>query len=208
GVVIGCIVGIGGSIALGIALAIALGVAGGVIFLMNNSIGIILGVALGISLGIALGSRWKIIWALLLGIVWAIVGYFLSREPIAAALFGVTSALSYMVGYYRLPLYLISGPSGLRMYIRSTKRPQDVFTYLRKSALHWDECIYLPLPGLKHTLSLAAEQSLEKTLDEIAFIQAERPQQISRVLTLSLEDAMIHTVKALHDLPAIACYSP
>ncbi len=209
GVIIGCIVGIGGGIALGSALAIALGVAEGVIVLMNNAMGIVLGVALGITLGIALGPRWKIFSGLLLGIGWAIVGYISSREQLGvAALFGITSAISYIVGYYRLPLYLISGPSGLRMYMQSTRSQKDVFFYLQKSALHWDECIYLPLPGLKRTLSLAAEQSLEKTLDEIAFIQAERPQQISRVRTLSLEIALLHTIEALDDLCAIASCSP
>lgn len=218
GVLIGCCVGVGFGIALGSALAVALGVALGavdsVIAGQEDVIGIVFGVTLGVTLGIILGARWKITPGLLLGGGWAIIGYLLSPAPpfqehlFSAAVFGVATTFSYLVGYYRLPLYLISGPSGIRMYARSIKRPQDVFTYLQTSALLWDECIYLPLPGLKATLSLAAKLNLEKTLDEIAFIRAERPQQISRLRTLSLESALIHSIQPLNNLCAIASCSP
>ena len=61
---------------------------------------------------------------------------------------------------------------------------------LQHSSLHWDELVYLPLPYLKRTLLIAYEQDAEKALAEIAFIAAERPQQLRAARTAALEIAM------------------
>ena len=95
--------------------------------------------------------------------------------------------IAYMLGYYRLPLYLLSGLSSLRVYLASRKNPPLVFSYLHRSSLYWDECVFLPLPGLKRSLHLAIDQDTHNTLAEIAFIAAERPTQMTKARSAMLE---------------------
>ena len=98
--------------------------------------------------------------------------------------------LSYELGYYRLPLYLASGWSSLRAYRASRKNPPQVFVNLRRSALYWDECVFLPLPYLTSTLYLAIEQGIPQTLGEITHIIGERPTQITEARAAVLEIAL------------------
>src|SRR5205823_11773082 len=72
---------------------------------------------------------------------------------------GVTFLAGYLLGSYRLPLYPVSSSSSLRSYLASRKYPLQVFLQLHKSSLYWDERVFLPLPYLKQTLLLAADQS-------------------------------------------------
>jgi uncharacterized protein len=95
--------------------------------------------------------------------------------------------ICYILGYYRLPLYLISAPSVLRAYFSSYRNPKQVFIHLHNSALYWDERIYLPLPKLKRLLLLAAVEDRERTLDELAFIAVERPSQIAIACSVLIE---------------------
>ncbi len=186
---------IAGSILLGITGSIVGSIAGGIVF--SIALGIALDVALGVAVGIALGIVGSVIvgitYGTALGIVGAVIGAAVGGMPGAAA-GGIATSIAliigYVLGYYRLPLYLESGPSGLWTYLASSKNPPRVFTYLHHSSLRWDERIYLPLPYLKQTLLIAAEQNVEDALKEIAFIVAERPQQIHAARAVSLELAM------------------
>src|SRR6266704_6626577 len=110
--------------------------------------------------------------------------------------------VSYVLGYYRLPLYPASGLSGLRVYLDSRKNPPQVFTYLHRSSLYWDERVFLPLPYLKRTLLIAAEQNEEQALEEIAFIVAERPQQLGAARGASLAIAIrdLELRDSLHEI--------
>jgi uncharacterized protein len=83
----------------------------------------------------------------------------------------------YLISYYRLPLYPISAYSAIQAYLASKRQPQQTLYCLRHCSLHWDECVFLPLPYLKSMLLLASEESLDGTLEEINFIVRERPQQ-------------------------------
>src|SRR5258708_7790804 len=82
-----------------------------------------------------------------------------------------------LIGYYRLPLYPISAYSAIQAYLASKRQPQQTLYCLRHCSLHWDECVFPPLPYLKSMLLLASEESLDGTLEEINFIVRERPQQ-------------------------------
>jgi hypothetical protein len=95
-----------------------------------------------------------------------------------------------VLGYYRLPLYLISWFSLLQVYQTSRKTPSQVFTALQHSALYWDERILLPLPYLKSILLTAIQQDARRALDEIIFIATERPLQIHAARMASLEITM------------------
>lgn len=98
--------------------------------------------------------------------------------------------ISYELGYYRLPLYLISGWSSIKAYRASRKNPPQIFAHIHHSSLYRDECVFLPLPYLTSTLYLAIEQDIQQTLDEIAFIVQERPTQISEARAAALEIAL------------------
>ncbi len=101
------------------------------------------------------------------------IAYGLTQECIVAVAF----LLFFQLSYYRLPLYPFSAYSTMRAYLISQRQHQPALYSLRHSALHWDECAFLPLPYLKELLLLASEQSLSETLEEISFIVTDRPQQ-------------------------------
>jgi hypothetical protein len=98
--------------------------------------------------------------------------------------------VSYLLGYYRLPLYPVSGFSSLKAYLLSRHNPTQVFARLHRSALYWDECVFLPLPYLTRTLYLASEQDTQQTLNEIAFIVAKRPTQYTEARAAAMEIAL------------------
>lgn len=113
-----------------------------------------------------------------------------ARLSVGLALVVITFGVSYLCGYFRLPLYPVSYVSSLKAYLASRKNPLQVVSYLRRSSLHWDECVYLPLPGLKRTLLFAADQNTEQALEEINYILHERPQQLTAARVGSLEIAI------------------
>jgi hypothetical protein len=99
--------------------------------------------------------------------------YGLEQEGIVFVAF----LIFFQLSYYRLPLYPFSAYSTMSAYMLSQRQRQPALYSLRHSALHWDECTFLPLPYLKELLLLAAEQSLSETLEEIHFIITQRLQQ-------------------------------
>jgi uncharacterized protein len=115
---------------------------------------------------------------------------------------GISFVLSYVLSYYRLPLYPLSSLAMVRTYFNCQKDPLRVIFYLRHSALHCDECVYLPLPYLKRLLLLAAEQDKGETLEEIDFIIHERPQQRGAAQAAVLEMVLfdLHMRESLRDI--------
>ncbi len=110
--------------------------------------------------------------------------------------------LSYVPSYYRLPLYPLSSLAMIRTYFYCQRDPMRVMFYLRHSALHCDECVFLPLPYVKKMLLLAAEQDKKETLEEIDFIIHERPQQRGAAQAAVLEMALfdLHMRETLRDI--------
>jgi hypothetical protein len=102
---------------------------------------------------------------------------------------GATFALTFLLIFYRLPVYPVSGFSSWKALRASRKHPSQVFTYLHASSLYWDENVYLPLPGLKQMLTIAAEHNIARALEEVTFIVMERPLQIEAARTAALEIA-------------------
>lgn len=132
-------------------------------------------VAAGIVLGIAGGAR---------GVLPAGFVTFISlnlgtyRLEVEGPIGGLAFIASYMLFYYRLPLYVLSGLSMRAAYFATKKNPSQVFTNLHRSALYSVESA-LPLPYLKRILLIAVEQSVEQALKEFEFLLRERPQQIN-----------------------------
>lgn len=191
-----------GDIAASIITLIAGVLFSGIIWLFSATTGIALAMALGIILGVVRPS----LLSIALAIVVAVESNFISlpKEAIGGFLsFDLVLIASSIVGYFRLPLYPVSSLSALRAYLASRQNPPGVFSHLHRSALYWDERVFLPLPGLKHTLLLAAEQNVEQVREEIAFIVAERPQQIGAAQAASLEIA-IHNLEMREELHEIA----
>lgn len=118
-------------------------------------------------------------------------------------IFGTAFTLSYILGYYRLPLYPISALSVLKEYFISRQNPPEVFNHLHRSALYWDENVFLPLPYLKRFLIIASKEDADKTLEEIAFIVTERPSQI-RAAQEALLGIAVHDMEQRKTIVEIA----
>ena len=156
---------------------------------------IIVGRSVGIAFGVIMGLTGGVIGSIAIsrGILATGVEYNRAIGMLIALVSGLTFLGSYLLSYFRLPLYPVSSLSAIRAYRASRKNPLEVFHYLHRSSLYWDERVFLPLPGLKDTLLIAADQDIQRTLQEITFIVTERPQQ-----TLEAREAAL--VIALSDL--------
>jgi AAA ATPase domain len=131
-------------------------------------VGIAVAGAFGLALGIPVGDSGFYYDTFTNGILAGV------REGL---IFGIGFLFFYLVSYYRLPLYPISAYSAFRAHLASRRQPQRTLYCLRHSSLHWDECVFLPLPYLKSMLLLASKEDLDETLEEINFIVRERIQQ-------------------------------
>lgn len=165
-----------------------------------STISIVVACVMGLILGMVRPSTLSLVLAIQFGI-----GRFGNPQlPIKdSVIVNLMLFISYIIGYYRLPLYLFSSLSTIRAYLGSREYPSQVFTYLHRSALYWDERAFLPLPGLKGMLVLAARQNIERTSEEIAFIIAERHEQIGAAWAASLEIA-IRSLEECQELYEIA----
>jgi hypothetical protein len=137
-------------------------------------------VMVGVRVGIAVSTAFGLAIAIPVGDAAMSMETF--RDCISAGLIeevivGVAFLSCYFISYYRLPLYPFSAYSTIQAYLASQSRLFQAIYCLRNSSLHWDECVFLPLPYLKRTLLLAADQTLNEALKEINFIVQERPQQ-------------------------------
>ncbi len=208
----GVVGGIAGDIRLGIILGTAISIGG----IAGNSgfgiavVGIATAIALGAIGGTVLGMDWGMMGGILGGLVGGIAwtGARLFTEGGKGAVVGGAEValvffVSYLVGFYRLLLYPVSGPSGLKAYVTSRKDPGQVIFHLHHCSLYWDERVYLPLPRLKDTLLIAAGQDTRLALQEIAFIIAERPQQIGAARAASL-DIALHELEMCESIRDIA----
>jgi uncharacterized protein len=199
GIGCGIVAGIIGDVGLGIILSVALGMTG--IIVGNADAGFTRGLAIAVVLGLVggtgRGQRWGIMGgvmgSLIGGLGWALA-WSLVRGTMTVAFGGVlvlaVFLASYLLGYYRLLLYPVSGTSAFRAYRASRKNPLRVLAYLRRSSLYWDECVFLPLPYLQETLLIGVEQDVQLSLKEIAFILEKRPQQRPAALRASMEIAL------------------
>ncbi len=207
----GIVGGIVGDIRLGVILGAALSIG---CIAGNSALGIIEGIAVALALGVIAGTIRGATWGMIGGILGALVGgiawggAWRITEGTTGVIGGsfavaIVFLVSYTFGYYRLLLYPVSGLSGLLAYFTSRKNPLQVFFHLHHSSLYWDERVFLPLPGLKDMLLLAAGQDSKLALEEIAFIVAERPQQIGAAQAAALE-ITIHDLEQCESIRDIA----
>ncbi len=211
GILAGIMAGIGASIQIVVTRSISIGNRFG--FSGDIAVGITVGLAFGLARGISrnrLRSVAEVVTrTIVIAICLAIVGFItltiignITGSIAGGIAGGIAFIFGYILGYFRIPLYPVSGFSGLKAYLSSRKNPPQVFAYLHHSALYWDECVNIPLPRLKQSLLIAAEQNVEQALEEIAFIVAERPQQIGQARAASLEIAVrdLETRNILRDI--------
>lgn len=105
-------------------------------------------------------------------------------------LFGGAFLPLYLLSYYRLPLYPVDAFSMVRAYQNARRNPPQALEYLQHSSLHFDECVFVPLPFITNILRTVAKQSQVVVLQEIEFIAAERPQQAHAAQTVAYEIAL------------------
>jgi hypothetical protein len=129
-------------------------------------------------------------------------------ESVRGRVAGLACFIGYLCIAYRLPLYLVSGPSTFLLSRASRERPSHVFTYLRRSSLYWDERVFLPLPGLKQMLLIAAQQDRQRTREELMFIVYERPQQgqVAREVLLEMALSELEVCDTITDIAGVARY--
>jgi uncharacterized protein len=195
GLALGFAVGFIADLAFGIAVGLAFGFAAGIAAGLTDSFAaeIAAGLAFGLAFGLATGLATSLATGLVLGLAFGFIGGLIFGLPfgfISGLTVGLVWGLAYMAGYFRLPLFLASGPSAFRAYRYSHQNPPRVFDYLHRSSLYWDERVYLPLPFLKQTLLIGYYEAPKKVMEEIAFITAERPQQLRAARAVVLEIAM------------------
>ncbi len=201
GIVVGIIVGIildnigvydkGKSITMGLMMLIVGILLLSVIFISITAMGIVMAVVLGVILGIVRPPTMSILLASILAVGRIVNLHSLTWEGFQQNLFiDLVLIVCFILGYYRVPLYPVSSLSSFKAYLASRKNPLQVFTYLHRCSLYWDEHTLWLLPGLKRTLLIAAGQNVERALEEISFIAAERPQQIEAARVASLEIAI------------------
>lgn len=100
---------------------------------------------------------------------------------------GITFLFSYLISYFRLPLYPLDALSMLRSYLYSQKDPVHVIYHMYHCALHCDENVFLPLPYVRQLLLLAAHQNVDIALEEIDFVMQERSQQRGMAQAAAIE---------------------
>jgi len=147
-------------------------------------VGIAVATAFGSAVGIPVGDRGVSYDTLINGI---------AAGTVERGIVGIAFLFFYLLSYYRLPLYPFSAYSTIQAYVASRAKHWQALYCLKESSLHWDECVFPPLPYLKNMLLLAAEESLAGTLEEMNFIVEERPQQRWAVQATAYE-------LVLHDL--------
>jgi uncharacterized protein len=108
----------------------------------------------------------------------------------------------YLLSYYRIPLYPIAAFSLINVYFVG-KTGRKVFDALHRSALYWDERVFLPLPFLERILLLATKMDREETLQEIHFIVHERPSQLPSAL-LVISEIVLKDLEQCTTMDAIA----
>jgi len=107
---------------------------------------------------------------LLVGIVAGIVA-----GLCAGGLIFFAFALYYIFSYCRLPLYPASFLSSSKAYFAGQENPEQIFTYLRSSPLHWGEYASLSFPFMGKCMVLAGKQDTRQTMEEISFIAIRNP---------------------------------
>jgi hypothetical protein len=137
---------------------------------LSIRIGTAIAGSIGISVGVNCGE---------LGLLYGSAG-FLAHLPeglMQGIITGGAFLPLYLLSYYRLPLYPFDAFSMIQTYYAARSNPEQALAYLQRSSLHFDECVFLPLPFLLDTLRIARTRNLAATLKEIEFIVSERPQQ-------------------------------
>ncbi len=216
GIVLGLAISIVGDMTAGIAICMAVGIMGGLVFgsVIDTTDGVVLGITGGIALGIALATVISVTGGVVIGIVLGIamgVALGIAESIMNGILGGVAGGISFIVAYelgflltyYRLLLYPLSTLSVWKAYHASCKHPEDIFVELHRSALYWDERVFLPLLFLKSLLHFAATQNPDQTLKEIDFIIEERSLQ-GRAARETLHDIILQKLEQWDSLRAIA----
>lgn len=114
-----------------------------------------------------------------------------------------TFIIGYFFGHSRLLFYPISSVSMLYTNYNCQKDASHALFWLQGSSLHWDEHVSFPLPKLDDLLLTAMRQDKNKTLQEIAFIVEQRPQQIPQIRAAIIE-AVLSDLEGRNTLSEIA----
>ncbi len=138
----------------------------------------LLGFLIGSSYGIVFGAGFILSFTISIPLGHTLTIPFGYSEIVVGSIAFIISC-NLGLSYPQLLIYPISAISSYRAYLACKVNPQEVFNYLHHSSLYWDESCSFPLPGLRPTLITAGKENIDRALEELAFIAAERPQQVT-----------------------------
>jgi AAA domain len=172
--------------------------------------GILVSLAAGVILGtniaesFAQNVRLGITYMLIVAASVTMVG-FLKDGNVNDILVGITLLASYFINYYRIPQYPVTILSSLKTYLVSRQQPRHALSALHTSSFYWNT-VFLPLPGLKRTLLIAAREDLEQVLEDISYFVSNSPGLIGATRDTSLE-IMLSFMEKCTKLDDIAKFS-
>jgi hypothetical protein len=134
----------------------------GVVF--GVAVGMARGVAGGVAWGVAGGAAWGVVFGVF-GMVFGVVGmvFGVAGGVAGGAAGGAAWGVSFILAYFRLPLYMMQAP----VVWLAARRGNLVWRY---SPVLWDELIWFPLPGLDEQLVAIGKHDRAAGLDAIATV--------------------------------------
>ncbi|MBI1800724.1 MAG: hypothetical protein HYR71_03735 [Chloroflexi bacterium] len=185
GKVVGVAVGVLAGVTFGVMGAAVAGVLGGVTFGVTGAVmvGLVVGVAFGVWGVVANGAMSRGVLSFAVGVGGVVAYGVLSRVVSGLAVsvtYGVISGIlvggSFIVGYFRLWLYVIELPLTWLIAWRA-RRSQTPFALWRFMPVVWHEATWLPLWGLDRYLLTLAQSDREAGAKAIAFVAQSFRQQ-------------------------------
>jgi len=123
--------------------------------------GILFSFLLGLAYGLRLNpAKWGLVAGLVYGGAFALLANPLSGLEIGAA---------FLIGYFRIFLYLIEAPLSSLLALLSAQGNADKLW--RWNPVVWDELIWLPLPGLERHIQVLARQDPSLAREAICLVK-------------------------------------
>lgn len=177
-----------GGLAVVLASVLAVGLAFGLPF------GLAIALAFGLAVTLAFGRASGPIFGLIVTL--AFIGAFgWAFGPASGLIGGFVVGVSFLIGYFRLVVYVFELPYGLFMSRLAEITPERARRLLQKSPVYFDEIVSLPLLGLDRHLVAVGRQDRQIGAEEIAHVaQSFRQGWAARnalveLMALEMEDA-------------------
>jgi hypothetical protein len=152
-----------GGLAVVLASVLAVGLAFGLPF------GLAIALAFGLAVTLAFGRESGPIFGLIVTLAF-ILAFGLTFGLTTGLMGGLVVGVSFLIGYFRLVLYVIELPYGFFVSRLAEITPERARHLLHKSPVYFDEIVSLPLLGLDRHLVAVGRQDRRAGAEEIAHV--------------------------------------